>query len=53
MKTELKVSEAVYLHAPVWFVSYEYKKSRYQVLLDGSSGEVIKGDLPSEDFKLL
>ena len=53
MKTELKVSEAVYLHAPVWFVSYEYKKSRYQVLLDGSSGEVIKGDLPSEEFKLL
>jgi hypothetical protein len=53
MKTELKVSESVYLHTSVWFVSYEYKKSRYQVLLDGSSGEVIKGNLPPQDFKLL
>lgn len=52
-KTELEVSETSYLHAPVWFVTYGYRNSRYQVLLDGSSGEVIKGDLPSGDFKLL
>ena len=53
MKTDLKVSETVYLHTPIWFVNYSYRNSRYQVLLDGSSGEVIKGDLPSQDFKLL
>jgi len=53
MKTELKVSETAYLHAPVWFINYSYKSSKYQVLLDGSSSEVIKGDLPSQDFKLL
>lgn len=53
MKTDLKVSETVYLHTPIWFVNYSYRNSKYQVLLDGSSGEVIKGDLPSQDFKLL
>jgi hypothetical protein len=53
IKTELNVSGTYYLHAPVWFVTYSYKNSRYQVLLDGASGEVIKGELPNEDFKLL
>jgi hypothetical protein len=53
IKTELDVSGTYYLHAPVWFVTYVYKNSRYQVLLDGSSGEVIKGDLPNQDYKLL
>jgi hypothetical protein len=53
MKTELKVSEAVYLHASVWFINYMYRNRKYPVLLDGSSGEVIKGDLPSQDFNLL
>jgi len=52
IKTELDVAGTYYLHAPVWFVTYDYKKSRYQVLLDGASGEVIKVDLPNEDFKL-
>ncbi|HYW01018.1 MAG TPA: hypothetical protein VE862_06080 [Candidatus Acidoferrum sp.] len=42
-----------YLHAPVWFVTYSYKNSRFQVLLDGSSAGIIKGDLPSDDFKLI
>jgi len=53
IKTELNVSGTYYLHAPIWFVTYDYKKSRFQVLLDGASGEVIKGDLPNEDFKIL
>ncbi len=53
IKTSFIVSSSVYLHAPVWFITYLYKNSRYQVLLDGSSSEVIKGDLPGTDFKLL
>lgn len=52
-RTEFNVSGTYYLHAPVWFITYAYKDSRYQVLLDGSTGEVIKGDLPSHEFKLL
>jgi len=53
VKTSFNVSGSFYLHAPVWFVTYVYKNSRFQVLLDGSSSEVIKGDLPTTDFKLL
>lgn len=53
IKTEFDISGSYYLHAPIWFVTYEYRNSRYQVLLDGATSEVIKGELPSEDFKLL
>jgi hypothetical protein len=53
IKTEFNVAGTYYLHSPVWFVTYAYKNSHYHVLLDGASGEVIKGDLPNEDFKLL
>lgn len=53
IKTTFNVTSNFYLHAPVWFVTYVYKNSRYQVLLDGSSSEVIKGDMPSSDFKLM
>lgn len=53
IKTDLNVSGTYYLHAPVWFVTYTYRDSRYSVLMDGSSAEVIKGDLPSENFKLI
>jgi hypothetical protein len=53
IKTSFNLSGSFYLHAPVWFVTYAYKNSRFQVVLDGSSSEVIKGDLPSSDFKLL
>jgi hypothetical protein len=48
--TEIKVEHAVYLHAPVWFVKYEYKGKTYQLILDGSAGMVLKGDIPSSKF---
>jgi hypothetical protein len=47
MKTEVKLDQVVYLHAPVWFVKYEYKGNVYQLLIDGTSGSSIKGDIPS------
>jgi hypothetical protein len=53
IKTNLDVKGTYYLHSPVWFITYGYKNSHYHVLLDGASGEVIKGDLPNENFKLL
>ena len=51
--TQFDVTGSLYLHAPIWFVTYVYKNLRYEVVLDGSSAEVIKGDLPNTDFKLL
>jgi len=53
IKTEFNTTGTCYLHAPVWFVTYVYKNTRYEVLLDGSTSQVIEGDLPSADFKLL
>ncbi len=53
MKTDFKIGEAVYLHAPIWFIVYEYKDERYQILLDGATGMVVKGDIPATKFGLL
>jgi hypothetical protein len=53
MNTEFDVKSTLYLHGPIWFVSYDYKKQRYRILMDGATGEVIKGDLPAPGFKLL
>jgi hypothetical protein len=50
MKNETKINQTVYLHAPVWFVKYEYKGKTYQLLIDGATGAVIKGDIPSTGF---
>jgi len=50
MKTEYNVKQVVYLHAPVWFVKFEYKNEQYNLLLDGATGSVIKGDIPSSGF---
>jgi hypothetical protein len=53
MKTEIKVEETVYLHAPIWFIKYDYKGKTYQLILDGSTGSVIRGDIPSKGFGML
>jgi hypothetical protein len=50
MRTDFKLGDAVYLHAPVWFVVYEYRKERHQILLDGATGMIIKGDIPAGGF---
>jgi len=53
MKTDFDVGNAVYLHAPIWFIAYEYRRERYRILLDGATGTVIKGDIPSAKFGLI
>jgi hypothetical protein len=53
MKTDFEVGDSVYLHAPIWFIVYEYKKERYHIMLDGTTGAVIKGDIPPAKFGAL
>lgn len=53
MNTSIDVKQVVYLHAPIWFVKFEYKGKLYQLLFDGASGTVIKGDIPSSGFGVL
>jgi len=50
MKNDFDVRLTVYLHAPVWLVEYEYKGKTYQLSVDGATGIVIKGDIPSAGF---
>ncbi len=50
MKNEIELNQTVYLHAPIWFVKYEYKGKTYRMLMDGATGMVIKGDIPSTGF---
>jgi len=53
MKNKVKIDQTVYLHAPIWFIKYEYKGKKYQLLIDGATGTAIKGDIPSKGFGLL
>ena len=53
INTSFDVSGTFYLHAPVWFLDYDYKGKRFRVIMDGASGQVITGDLPSGDFNLI
>jgi hypothetical protein len=53
IKSEIKIEETVYLHAPIWFVKYEYKGKAYQLIIDGATGTTVKGDIPSTGFGIL
>lgn len=46
MRNEIKVNQTLYLHAPVWFIKYEYKGKVYTLWLDGATGTVIRGEIP-------
>jgi hypothetical protein len=50
MNTETNLKQVVYLHAPVWFVKYEYKGSAFQLIIDGATGIALKGDIPAYKF---
>jgi len=50
MQTTYNVTQVVYLHAPIWFIKYEYKGNTYQLILDGATGDTLKGDIPAAKF---
>jgi hypothetical protein len=52
MKTDFNVKQEVYLHAPIWFIKYEYKGNNFNLVIDGGAGEVLKGDIPSPKFSI-
>lgn len=53
LTTEFNVKQIVYLHAPVWFITYNYKDSAYKLIIDGVTGAVLRGDIPSSKFSVL
>jgi hypothetical protein len=50
MKTEYTPKQIVYLHAPIWFIKYNYKGKDYQLIVEGTGGAALKGDIPSARF---
>jgi hypothetical protein len=50
LTTEIDLKQMVYLHAPLWFIKYEYKNKMYQLILDGATGTAVKGDIPLSKF---
>ncbi|MDR1993755.1 MAG: hypothetical protein LBQ98_09775 [Nitrososphaerota archaeon] len=48
--TTITLNQMVYLHAPVWFIKYEYKGNIYQIILDGAKGMTLRGDIPNRKF---
>lgn len=53
MKSEFTLEQMVYLHAPIWFIKYEYKGKIYQIIVDGTEGMALKGDIPPAKFGVL
>ena len=51
--TSFSVDKPTYLHAPLWFIQYEYKGKSYNAIIDGSSGSMIRADIPQVDFKMI
>lgn len=51
--TDFKVDTPTYIHAPLWFAQYEYKGRTFNAILDGSSGQVLRADVPPVDFKMI
>lgn len=49
--TTIEVKDYEFLHAPVWFIDYQYNGKLYHIIMDGSTGEVIKGDIPVEQSR--
>jgi hypothetical protein len=52
-KSVIKITQVSYLHAPIWFVKYNYKDKRYQLWMDGATGTTIKGEIPSTGFGII
>lgn len=48
IQTDLNIKQVVYLHAPVWFIKYKYRDKNYQLIIEGTAGTALKGDIPSK-----
>ncbi len=51
--TTFDVKNPTYIHAPLWFIRYEYKGKSYSAIIDGSSASTIRADIPQRDFKII
>jgi len=50
LTTDFEVEKPTYVHAPLWSGQYEYKGRSYNAIIDGSTGEVLRADIPPAGF---
>ena len=53
LDTTFNLGRPTYLHAPLWFIQYEYKGRGYNAILDGSSGGIVRADIPGTEFGMI
>jgi hypothetical protein len=46
LSSSFEIRDEVYLHLPLWFVTYQYRGGRYALIIDAATGRVVKGDFP-------
>ena len=46
---DFELEDIEFVHSPVWKIDFIYAKSSYQILICGSTGDVIRGDIPPPD----
>ncbi len=44
--TRVTVKDSEFLHAPLWFATYDYRGKSYKLVVDAASGDVVRGDIP-------
>jgi hypothetical protein len=49
VREEFQTEDIEFVHAPIWKVDYSYGGANYQLLICGSTGDVIRGDIPPPD----
>lgn len=52
VKTSVEVRDVEFVHCPVWFIKYEYRKKLYDLLIDGGRGETITAEVPAPDTSM-
>ncbi|HLC00891.1 MAG TPA: hypothetical protein VJL33_06205 [Candidatus Bathyarchaeia archaeon] len=50
LNSEFNLKQMVYLHAPIWFIKYNYRGKSYQMMIDGATGTTINADIPQKGF---
>ena len=45
-RSEISLKDTELLHAPVWLSTFEYRGRPYRIIIDGASGEIVRGDIP-------
>lgn len=49
-QTTVDITETALVHVPLWWFTYDYYGKKYQLLLNGHSGQVVKGEAPVGEY---